>query len=90
MIHIDEYIQKSNISRRTVERNIQRGELISVKRNGKTYIIETDKPEMLKEKEKQVIVAATKEEFDRMLAGALPGMLTRYGFLMRYREDLIC
>ncbi|MHC1736862.1 MAG: hypothetical protein AB9882_02490 [Ignavibacteriaceae bacterium] len=73
MIHIDEYIVASGISRRSMFRKIERGELISVKRNGKTYIIETDKPEMLKEKEKQVIVAATKEEFDRMLAGCTSG-----------------
>ncbi len=70
MIHIEEYIQQSNLSRRTIERYIQAGELLSIKLNGKTFILKDDQLAGLKAKSRKQIISSVKDQLNVMLTEA--------------------
>lgn len=73
MIHIEEYIQIKNVSRRTIERYIEAGDLLSLKKSGRTYIVDPVKLNTLKERELKALVKEVKIEFDSMLEGVAKG-----------------
>jgi transposase-like protein len=73
MIHIEEYIQNNNISRRWAYELIQDGKLVSIKKNGRTYIVDPVKLNTLKERELKALVKEVKIEFDSMLEGVAKG-----------------
>ena len=70
MIHIEDYIQQSNESRRTIYRRIDSGTLLSVKLNGKTFILKDDQLADLKTKSKKQIIDSVKNQLNTMLAEA--------------------
>lgn len=69
MIHIEDYVQRSTLCRRTIERKIAAGEIKTIKHNGKTFVIN----ENIIEPAKHVDITNIKEELDRELHLALIG-----------------
>lgn len=88
MLHIDEYLSNHpNLSRATLYRKLEAGKLLSILKNGKTYIIEPDK---LKDYPPKVINEITRQvegQLDKMIIRAAANKDNRAGNL-KYIEKL--
>lgn len=75
MLPIEDYALNHKIARRTVERKIALGELFSVIRNGRTYIIEKDELKEQPESIRKEIKKLAEITLDKMIIRASKGLL---------------
>jgi hypothetical protein len=72
MLSLDEYLSKTNTSRRTFFNHRDAGKILTIKVNGKLFILDKSESLNLSNKQRRQIIAAFKERLDEMIQTADP------------------